>query len=108
ASFAAAQPTPAASAAPIQLDPFFEVRTPLRNYGPARLPGGRSVTPLARRLATEAGLCPRRGSPSGPPRPPAAPPRPTADAAPPRRRRAACRRSQRRAGHGALPRRAVR
>src|SRR5262249_18217616 len=32
ASFAATQPTPAASAAPIQLDPFFEVRTPPRNY----------------------------------------------------------------------------
>jgi pyruvate dehydrogenase E2 component (dihydrolipoamide acetyltransferase) len=29
------------------------VRTPARNYGPARLPGGASVTPLARRLASE-------------------------------------------------------
>jgi pyruvate dehydrogenase E2 component (dihydrolipoamide acetyltransferase) len=38
------------------LDPFFEVRTPLRNYGPARLPGGATVTPLARRLAGEAGI----------------------------------------------------
>jgi pyruvate dehydrogenase E2 component (dihydrolipoamide acetyltransferase) len=38
------------------LDPFFEVRTPQRNYGPARLPGGASVTPLARRLAGEAGI----------------------------------------------------
>jgi pyruvate dehydrogenase E2 component (dihydrolipoamide acetyltransferase) len=38
------------------LDPFFEVRTPQRNYGPARLAGGASVTPLARRLAGEAGI----------------------------------------------------
>jgi pyruvate dehydrogenase E2 component (dihydrolipoamide acetyltransferase) len=38
------------------LDPFFEVRTPERNYGPARLPGGMTVTPLARRLAGEAGI----------------------------------------------------
>jgi pyruvate dehydrogenase E2 component (dihydrolipoamide acetyltransferase) len=38
------------------LDPFFEVRTPQRNFGPARLPGGATVTPLARRLAGEAGI----------------------------------------------------
>src|SRR5262249_18381566 len=44
-----------AAAAPIKLDPFFEVRTPQRNYGPARLAGGRSATPLARRLAAEGG-----------------------------------------------------
>jgi pyruvate dehydrogenase E2 component (dihydrolipoamide acetyltransferase) len=49
---------------PIKLDPFFEVRTPERNFGPARLPGGVTVTPLARRLAGEAGidLRPLRGS----------------------------------------------
>jgi len=41
---------------PVALDPFFEVRTPQRNYGPARLPGGATVTPLARRLAGEAGI----------------------------------------------------
>jgi pyruvate dehydrogenase E2 component (dihydrolipoyllysine-residue acetyltransferase) len=40
----------------IQLDPFREVRTPERNYGPARLTGGITVTPLARRLAGEAGI----------------------------------------------------
>jgi pyruvate dehydrogenase E2 component (dihydrolipoyllysine-residue acetyltransferase) len=62
---AAAQPAPAAGA-PIELDPFFEVRTPARNYGPARLSGGRSVTPLARRLAAEAGIDLSRISPSGP------------------------------------------
>jgi pyruvate dehydrogenase E2 component (dihydrolipoyllysine-residue acetyltransferase) len=59
------QPAPAAGA-PIELDPFFEVRTPERNYGPARLAGGRSVTPLARRLASEAGIDLSRISPSGP------------------------------------------
>jgi pyruvate dehydrogenase E2 component (dihydrolipoamide acetyltransferase) len=55
----------AAPAAPIKLDPFFEVRTPARNYGPARLPGGISVTPLARRLAVEGGIDLGRISPSG-------------------------------------------
>jgi pyruvate dehydrogenase E2 component (dihydrolipoamide acetyltransferase) len=40
----------------ISLDPFLEVRTPQRNYGPAQLPGGITVTPLARRLACEAGI----------------------------------------------------
>jgi pyruvate dehydrogenase E2 component (dihydrolipoyllysine-residue acetyltransferase) len=63
APFAAAQP---AAAAPIKLDPFFEVRTPERNYGPARLAGGRSVTPLARRLAAEGGIDLATVSPSGP------------------------------------------
>jgi pyruvate dehydrogenase E2 component (dihydrolipoamide acetyltransferase) len=38
------------------LDPFLEVRTPVRNYGAARLPGGATITPLARRLAGEAGI----------------------------------------------------
>jgi pyruvate dehydrogenase E2 component (dihydrolipoamide acetyltransferase) len=37
------------------MDPFREVRTPERNYGPARI-GGRQVTPLARRLAGERGI----------------------------------------------------
>ena len=63
ASAAAAQP---AAAAPVKLDPFFEVRTPERNYGPARLPGGRRVTPLARRLAAEGGIDLATVSPSGP------------------------------------------
>jgi pyruvate dehydrogenase E2 component (dihydrolipoamide acetyltransferase) len=38
------------------LDPFHAIRSPERNFGPARLPGGRTVTPLARRLAAEAGI----------------------------------------------------
>jgi pyruvate dehydrogenase E2 component (dihydrolipoamide acetyltransferase) len=63
---AAAPPVAAAPAAPIKLDPFFEVRTPARNYGPARLPGGTRVTPLARRLAAEGGIDLGKISPSGP------------------------------------------
>jgi len=51
---------------PIKLDPFFEVRTPDRNFGPARLPGGVTVTPLARRLAAEAGIDLSRLRGSGP------------------------------------------
>jgi pyruvate dehydrogenase E2 component (dihydrolipoamide acetyltransferase) len=53
-------------AAPVPLDPFFEVRTPERNYGPAKLPGGTFVTPLARRLAAEGGIDLSGISPSGP------------------------------------------
>ena len=51
---------------PIKLDPFFEVRTPGRNYGPAKLSGGITVTPLARRLAGEAGIDLSRLRGSGP------------------------------------------
>ncbi len=51
---------------PIKLDPFFEVRTPERNFGPARLSGGVTVTPLARRLASEAGIDLSRLRGSGP------------------------------------------
>jgi pyruvate dehydrogenase E2 component (dihydrolipoyllysine-residue acetyltransferase) len=57
---------PAAASAPVKLDPFFEVRTPDRNYGPARLPGGMRVTPLARRLAAQGGIDLAGISPSGP------------------------------------------
>jgi len=42
--------------APVPMEPFREVRSPEKNYGPARLPGGTVVTPLARRLANEAGI----------------------------------------------------
>jgi len=59
-------PAPAAAAGPIKLDPFFEVRTPERNYGPARLAGGATVTPLARRLAGDAGIDLTRLTGSGP------------------------------------------
>jgi len=66
----AAQPAATMAAAPrsspIKLDPFFEVRTPEQNFGPARLPGGVTVTPLARRLAAEAGIDLARMRGSGP------------------------------------------
>ncbi|MFY9895337.1 MAG: dihydrolipoamide acetyltransferase family protein [Xanthobacteraceae bacterium] len=61
-----AAPPPKAPQQPIKLDPFFEVRTPDRNFGSARLPGGVTVTPLARRLAAEAGIDLSRLSGSGP------------------------------------------
>ena len=48
------------------MDPFREVRTPERNYGPAKLPGGAFITPLARRLAGERGINLSRVSGSGP------------------------------------------
>jgi pyruvate dehydrogenase E2 component (dihydrolipoamide acetyltransferase) len=48
-----------------KLDPFFEVRTPSHNYGPARLPSGTTMTPLARRLAVEGGIDLGSISPSG-------------------------------------------
>ena len=48
------------------MDPFREVRTPERNYGPAKLASGTVVTPLARRLAGERGIDLSRISGSGP------------------------------------------
>jgi pyruvate dehydrogenase E2 component (dihydrolipoamide acetyltransferase) len=63
---------PAAASAPlpppqpaVALDPFRAVRTPERNYGPARLASGVAVSPLARRLAAQAGIDLTRLSPSG-------------------------------------------
>jgi pyruvate dehydrogenase E2 component (dihydrolipoamide acetyltransferase) len=63
AAATAAVPAPTG---PIKLDPFFEVRTPARNYGAAKLAGGTVVTPLARRLAGEAGIDLARLTGSGP------------------------------------------
>jgi pyruvate/2-oxoglutarate dehydrogenase complex dihydrolipoamide acyltransferase (E2) component len=66
---AGVRPVPAAQSRlspSVPLDPFFEVRTPERNYGPARLPGGAYVTPLARRLASEGGIDLNRVKASGP------------------------------------------
>jgi pyruvate dehydrogenase E2 component (dihydrolipoyllysine-residue acetyltransferase) len=48
------------------MTPFHEVRTPPRNYGPAKLPGGAVATPLARRLAGERGIDLSRIGGSGP------------------------------------------
>jgi pyruvate dehydrogenase E2 component (dihydrolipoamide acetyltransferase) len=64
ASVAVAPMQIAKPAAPIEL--FREVRTPERNFGPARLPGGITVTPLARRLAGENGIDLSRITGSGP------------------------------------------
>src|ERR1043165_2824329 len=50
------QPPAQKPGAPFKMEPFREVRTPERNYGPARLPGGTVVTPLVRRLAGAAGI----------------------------------------------------
>jgi pyruvate dehydrogenase E2 component (dihydrolipoamide acetyltransferase) len=67
AAVAAAAPQPAQSAPKaVAMDPFREVRTPERNFGPARLSGGITVTPLARRLAGENGIDLSRVKGSGP------------------------------------------
>jgi pyruvate dehydrogenase E2 component (dihydrolipoamide acetyltransferase) len=63
---ASSPPLRAPAQHPVKLDPFREVRTPERNFGPARLAGGTSVTPLARRLAAEAGIDLAKVAPSGP------------------------------------------
>jgi pyruvate dehydrogenase E2 component (dihydrolipoamide acetyltransferase) len=60
------QATPAASRPSLPLDPFFEVRTPARNFGAARIADGINVTPLARRLAAENGIDLLRLRGSGP------------------------------------------
>ena len=63
---AAAAPTPRPAApGPVTLDPYFEVRTPERGYGPAKV-GSNAVTPLARRLAAEAGIDLSRVKGTGP------------------------------------------
>jgi pyruvate dehydrogenase E2 component (dihydrolipoamide acetyltransferase) len=71
----APQPRATAPAAAVQqtaykpsgpMDPFFEVRTPERNFGPAKLASGTFVTPLARRLAGERGIDLSKLSGSGP------------------------------------------
>jgi len=62
AAIAQAAPTPRTE----PLDPFREVRTPERNYGPAKMPSGAFTTPLARRLAGERGIDLSRVTGSGP------------------------------------------
>jgi pyruvate dehydrogenase E2 component (dihydrolipoyllysine-residue acetyltransferase) len=70
---AAAPPKPTSTVAPaikrapsIPMDPFREVRSPERNFGPAKLASGAFTTPLARRLAGERGIDLSRISGSGP------------------------------------------
>jgi pyruvate dehydrogenase E2 component (dihydrolipoamide acetyltransferase) len=58
------QPAPVPHAIP--MDPFREVRSPERNFGPAKLSSGAFTTPLARRLAGERGIDLTRISGSGP------------------------------------------
>jgi len=55
----------ASPSAPVKMELFREVRTPERNFGPARI-GGATVTPLARRLAGENGIDLSRVTGSGP------------------------------------------
>src|SRR5262249_47541025 len=55
------KPRPAAP-----MDPFREVRTPERNYGPASLAGGAVITPLARGLAGDRGIVVSRFAGRGP------------------------------------------
>ena len=64
APVAATQATPMPRTTP--LDPFHEVHTPERNFGPAKLSGGSFTTPLARRLASERGIDLSRVTGSGP------------------------------------------
>jgi len=45
-----------AKAPPATLDPYNEVRTPPRNFGPATVANGAKASPLARRVAFEAGV----------------------------------------------------
>lgn len=56
-------PKPQSSAS---LDPFREVRSPERQFGSAKLGNGAIITPLARRLAAEAGIDPASITGSGP------------------------------------------
>ncbi len=58
--------TPAPKPRTEPLDPWREVKTPERNYGPAKLAGGAFTTPLARRLAGERGIDLTRVTGSGP------------------------------------------
>lgn len=57
---------PSRPSTPIKMDPFNEVRSPARNFGPAKLATGAFITPLARRLASERGIDLSRLAGSGP------------------------------------------
>ena len=58
--------TPAPKPRTVPLDPWNEVRSPERNFGPAKTSGGAFTTPLARRLASERGIDLSRIAGSGP------------------------------------------
>jgi pyruvate dehydrogenase E2 component (dihydrolipoamide acetyltransferase) len=57
---------PVKQAVAATLEPYNEVHTPARNFGPARLASGVTVSPLARRLAVETGVDLERVKGSGP------------------------------------------
>jgi pyruvate dehydrogenase E2 component (dihydrolipoamide acetyltransferase) len=59
-------PPPSSNRPSTPMDPWREVKTPERNFGPARMPSGAVTTPLARRLAGERGIDLKRLSGSGP------------------------------------------
>jgi pyruvate dehydrogenase E2 component (dihydrolipoamide acetyltransferase) len=59
-------PPPSFNRPSTPMDPWREVKTPERNFGPARMPSGAVTTPLARRLAGERGIDLTRLSGSGP------------------------------------------
>ncbi|HEX3859353.1 MAG TPA: dihydrolipoamide acetyltransferase family protein [Pseudolabrys sp.] len=59
-------PPPSLNRPSAPMDPWREVKTPERNFGPARMPSGAVTTPLARRLAGERGIDLTRLSGSGP------------------------------------------
>src|SRR5665213_4625964 len=66
---AAASPAPVPPPAPnlaTKMDPYFEVRTPAHNYGAAQTSSGTRTTPLARRLAKDAGIDISKVKGSGP------------------------------------------
>jgi len=56
AAAAAPQPVAPPPAVKRDIDPFNSVQSPPRNFGKATLPSGAKITPLARRLAAEAGV----------------------------------------------------
>jgi len=56
----------AATPARRTLDPFNAVVSPEKNFGPVTLANGAKITPLARRLAAEAGVDPAKLTGSGP------------------------------------------
>jgi pyruvate dehydrogenase E2 component (dihydrolipoamide acetyltransferase) len=64
-SFEATSAVAAKPGRAVPLEPFREVRSPERNYGPARLASGATISPLARRRAVEAGIDLNRLAASG-------------------------------------------
>jgi len=66
AALAEAPQAPQLKNGPLKLDPYNEVHSPTRSFGPAQLANGIIVTPLARRLAGEGNVDLTRVRGSGP------------------------------------------